>query len=149
MGESMGGYEALHLSTILDSVVIASSAQLINNNINVVYHQKINKKVSPPSVENIRELIDKSKNNSSRYVLYSKSEGILTDDKLWDTKMNAGLLINTKNTSLLVVPGDSHIILKNLDLKKLLEEVVSNYQTYFLENKKGSYHLIQNISYLK
>jgi hypothetical protein len=120
MGESMGGYGALYLSTIINnSICFAFCPQTCN-------FYKGGWDILPNHVKDIKQLINLSKNNSSRYIFTGRN-----DKDIFYTKH----LQNTNHTIILFVDFEylpinehyDHLLFKVINTNKFYEIIYNHF----------------------
>jgi hypothetical protein len=156
-GTSMGGYIALYLSSLMDTVkfndrqiiCIAMSPQTFNKKDGILFHREVETRQYPEGLEipNIKDIISKTNNNVKRYILVGYHECKINNKGKWMDTLMAINLLGVKNTNLLVTPQEIHNIWACIDSKQFYKLVSENFTTLFTDIEGGAKLLNTDLIY--
>ena len=157
-GTSMGGYIALYLSSLMDTlkfsnkeiICITMSPQTFNKKDGILFHRDVETRVYPEGLEipNIKDMISKTNNNVKRYILVSYHECNISNKGKWMDTLMAINLLGVKNTKILVTPQEVHNIWACIDSKPFYKLVSENFFVLYTDMEKGSDILNTQLTYI-
>lgn len=156
-GTSMGGYIALYLSSLIDTlkfsdkeiICIVMSPQTFNKKDGILFHKDVETREYPVGLKipNIKDIITKINNNVKRYILVGYHECNITNKGKWMDTLMAINLLGVKNTKILVTPQEVHNIWACIDSKPYYKLVSENFSVLYTDIEKGANILNNDLTY--
>jgi len=148
MGQSMGAYAALLLSSYYErSITIAFNPQTFKNT-NVCMHSKVKYCEIPTylSIQNTAELNKNIKN--SKYIIVGPTEGDYNSIFPWYDLLSVGCYINDPYTKIMIVPVHQHTVIQYISFTKLHEILINNYDLLYGDVDKGAKKILEDIVFI-
>jgi hypothetical protein len=144
-GQSMGGYASLYCSAYINNALcIAFNPQTFDRNV----LKNKGGLMKPEPIFDIRELLISNINNTKKYILVGKTEGL--SDYIWEDLLYTGYLHNIPNVSIIISPKQTHPLWGCVKPDAFYSLIFENFNRLYisLDNGDGA-ELLNNLEYFE